>query len=117
MGHPPKYLEEIRAQAEDFSTKRLARQSRLTECTIRNFKNGKGTIRSRSLRKLTRAILDLLVPLWSHGGWGKQGAGRVNKPPDDLLNTRFNLNERLDGLLSFEFHNMHVPTNIIAICG
>jgi len=37
----------------------VARQSRLTECTIRNFKNGKGTIRPRSLRKLTRAIHDL----------------------------------------------------------
>jgi hypothetical protein len=50
------YLEEIRTQAEDFSTKRLARQSTLTECTIRNFKSGKGTIRPRSLRKLTKAI-------------------------------------------------------------
>ena len=52
----PNYLEEIRAQAKQFSTKRLARQARLAEHTIRMFKNGKNTIRPRSLRKLTRAI-------------------------------------------------------------
>jgi hypothetical protein len=52
----PKYLDEIRAQAKQFSTKRLSRQSRLAEDTIRRFKNGKNTIRPRSLRKLTRAI-------------------------------------------------------------
>ena len=45
----PKYLEEIRAQAKEFSTKRLARRSRLGECTIRNFKNGKGNVRAGSL--------------------------------------------------------------------
>ncbi len=55
----PKYLDQIRAEAEEFSTKRLARKSRLTECTIRNFKNGKGNIRPRSLRKLIAAIHDL----------------------------------------------------------
>jgi hypothetical protein len=33
-----KYLAEIRAQAEEFSTKHFARRSRLTDCTIRNFK-------------------------------------------------------------------------------
>jgi hypothetical protein len=55
----PKYLEEIRAQAKEFSTKRLARRSRLGECTIRNFKNGKGNIRPGSLRKLILAIHDL----------------------------------------------------------
>jgi hypothetical protein len=55
----PKYLDEIRAQAKEFSTKRLARQSRLTECTIRNFKNEKGKIRPRTLRKLVGAIHDL----------------------------------------------------------
>jgi hypothetical protein len=54
-----KYLEEVRSEAKQFSTKLLSRQSRLTECTIRNFKNGKGTIRPRSLRKLIRAIHDL----------------------------------------------------------
>ena len=55
----PKYLEEIRARAKEFSTKRLARRSRLGECTIRNFKNGKGNIRPGSLRKLMVAIHDL----------------------------------------------------------
>jgi hypothetical protein len=55
----PNYLDEIREQAEQFSTKRLSRQARLAEDTIRKFKNGKNTIRPRSLRKLTRAIHDL----------------------------------------------------------
>src|SRR5438876_2257293 len=54
-----KYLEQIRAEAKEFSTKRLSRQSRLAECAIRSFKNGKNTIRPRSLRKLVRAIHDL----------------------------------------------------------
>jgi len=54
----PKYLDEIRAQAKEFSTKKLARQSILTEYTIRNFKNEKGKIRLRTLRKLLRAIHD-----------------------------------------------------------
>jgi hypothetical protein len=55
----PKYLDQVRAEAKQFSTKRLARRSRLGECTIRNFKNGKGNIRPRSLRKLIVAIHDL----------------------------------------------------------
>jgi hypothetical protein len=55
----PKYLEEIRAQAKEFSTKLLSRQSAVAECAIRNFKKGKNTIRLRSLRKLIRAIHDL----------------------------------------------------------
>ena len=55
----PKYMDEIRAQAKQFSTKRLSRQARLAEDTIRKFKNGKNTIRPRSLRKVTRAIHDL----------------------------------------------------------
>ena len=55
----PKYLEEIRAQAEQFSTKRLSRQARLAKDTIRKFKNGKNNIRPRTLRKLTRAINEL----------------------------------------------------------
>jgi hypothetical protein len=55
----PNYLDEIRAQAQQFSTKRLHRQAKLAEDTIRKFKNGKNTIRPRSLRKLTRAIHDL----------------------------------------------------------
>ena len=55
----PKYLDEIREQAKQFSTKRLARQSRVAECAIRKFKNGRNTIKARTLRKLTRAIHDL----------------------------------------------------------
>jgi hypothetical protein len=54
-----KYLEEIRAEAKQFSTKLLSRQSRVAECAIRAFKNGKSTIKARTLRKLTRAIHDL----------------------------------------------------------
>ncbi len=55
----PKYLDEIRAQAKPFSTKLLSRRARLSEYAIRMFKNGKNTIRPRTLRKLTRAIHDL----------------------------------------------------------
>jgi hypothetical protein len=55
----PKYLEQIRSEAKQFSTKRLSRQSRLAECAIRNFKNGKNTIRPHSLRKLIMAIHNL----------------------------------------------------------
>jgi hypothetical protein len=44
---------------ERLSTKLLSRKSRLAECSIRNFKNGKNTIRPRSLRRLTMAIHDL----------------------------------------------------------
>src|SRR5690242_689156 len=55
----PKYLEQIRAQVKGFTTKCLCRQSALAECAIRSFKNGKNTIRPRSLRKLIRAIHDL----------------------------------------------------------
>jgi len=54
-----KYLDEIRAQAKEFSTKRLSRKAALAECAIRNFKKGKNTIRPSSLRKLVRAIHDL----------------------------------------------------------
>lgn len=55
----PKYLEEVRAQAKQFSTKLLSRQSAVAECAIRSFKRGSNTIRPRSLRKLIRAIHDL----------------------------------------------------------
>jgi hypothetical protein len=55
----PKYLEEIRAEAKQFSTKLLSRRSRVAECAIRSFKNGKNTIKPLTLRKLTRAIHDL----------------------------------------------------------
>jgi hypothetical protein len=55
----PNYLDEIRAAAKQFSTKLLSRKSSVAECAIRNFKNGKNTIKPRTLRKLTRAIHDL----------------------------------------------------------
>ena len=55
----PRYLDEIRALAKQFSTKRLSHQAGVAEDTVRKFKNGKNTIRPRSLRKLTRAIHDL----------------------------------------------------------
>jgi len=55
----PKYLEDIRAEATQFSTKLLSRKSRVAECAIRHFKNGRNTIKPRTLRKLTRAIHDL----------------------------------------------------------
>jgi len=53
-----KYLEEIRAEAKHFSTKLLSRRSRLAECAIRTFKNGK-IASGLALRKLTMAIHDL----------------------------------------------------------
>jgi len=55
----PKYLDQIRAEAKQFSTKRLSRQARVAECAIRNFKKGKNTIKPGTLQKLTRAIHDL----------------------------------------------------------
>jgi len=55
----PKYLHEIRAAAKQFSTKLLSCASTVAECAIRNLKNGQNTIRSRTLRKLIRAIHDL----------------------------------------------------------
>jgi hypothetical protein len=55
----PKYLDEIRAAAKQFSTKLLSRKAAVAECAIRNFKNGKNNIKPRTLRKLTRAIHDL----------------------------------------------------------
>jgi hypothetical protein len=59
-----KYLDEIRAQAKQFSTKLLSRKSAVAECSIRNFKNGKNVIRARSLRKLLRAIHNLQNKTW-----------------------------------------------------
>ena len=54
-----KYLDEIRAEAKQFSTKLLSRRSRVAECAIRHFKNGKNVIKPRTLRKLIMAIRDL----------------------------------------------------------
>lgn len=55
----PKYVEQIRTEAKQFSTKLLSRQSKIAECAIRKFKNGTNAIKPRTLRKLTRAIHDL----------------------------------------------------------
>lgn len=55
----PKYLDQIRSEAKQFSTKLLSRQSASAECAIRHFKNGRNTIKTRTLRKLTKAIHDL----------------------------------------------------------
>ena len=48
----PTYLDQVRIQAKQFPTKLLSRQSRVAECAIRKFKNGKNTIRPKTLRKL-----------------------------------------------------------------
>ena len=68
------YLERIRTQAKQFSTKLLSRRAAVAECAIRAFKNGSNRIRPRSLRKLTKAIHDLnnktpcqLSTLWQNG--------------------------------------------------
>jgi hypothetical protein len=55
----PKYLDQIRTQANDFSTKGLSRQSGVARSAIMNFKKGKNTIKPRTLRKLTKAIHEL----------------------------------------------------------
>ena len=54
-----KYIDEIRVQVKQFSTKLLSRQARVAECAIRHFKNGKNTIKPRTLRKLIIAIHEL----------------------------------------------------------
>ena len=54
-----KYLDQIRAQAKQFSTRSLSRQSGVAKCAIMNFKKGKNTIKPRTLRKLTKAIHNL----------------------------------------------------------
>ena len=55
----PKYLDQIRAEAKQFSNKRLSRQSGVARSAIMNFKKGRNTIKPRTLRKLTKAIHDL----------------------------------------------------------
>jgi hypothetical protein len=55
----PKYLDQTRTEAKQFSTKLLSRQSRVAECAIRKFKNGKNTIKPLTLRKLTKDIHQL----------------------------------------------------------
>jgi hypothetical protein len=51
-----KYLDEIRAQAKQFSTRSLSRQSAIAKCAIINFKGGKNTIKPRTLQRLIKAI-------------------------------------------------------------
>jgi hypothetical protein len=55
----PKYLDQIRTEAKQFSTKLLSCQSGVARSAIMNFKKGRNTIKSRTLRKLTKAIHDL----------------------------------------------------------
>jgi hypothetical protein len=52
----PKYLDQIRMLAKQFSTRSLSRQSGVAKCAIIRFKKGKNTIKPRTLRKLTKAI-------------------------------------------------------------
>jgi hypothetical protein len=54
-----KYLDQVRTQAKQFSTRSLSRQSGVAKCAIMNFKKGKNTIKQRTLRKLTKAIHEL----------------------------------------------------------
>jgi len=58
-GVDPKYLDQIRAQAKEFSNKRLARKSGVAKSAIMNFKKGRNTIKPLTLQKLIRAIHDL----------------------------------------------------------
>jgi hypothetical protein len=51
-----KYLDQIRTEAKQFSTRSLSRQSGVAKCAIINFKRGKDTIKPRTLRKLTKAM-------------------------------------------------------------
>jgi hypothetical protein len=55
----PKYLDQIRTEAKQFSNKLVSRQSGVASSAIMNFKKGRNTIKPRTLRKLTRAISDL----------------------------------------------------------
>ena len=51
-----KYLDQIRTQAKQFSTRSLSRQSGVAKCAIINFKKGRNSIKPHTLRKLTKAI-------------------------------------------------------------
>jgi hypothetical protein len=55
----PKYLDQIRTEAKQFSNKLLSRQSGVARSAIMNFKKGRNTIKPRTLRKLTKAIHEL----------------------------------------------------------
>jgi hypothetical protein len=47
----PKYLDQIRAEARQFSNKLLSRQSGVARSAIMNFKKGRNAIKPRTLRK------------------------------------------------------------------
>ena len=55
----PKYLDQIREQAKEFSNKRLSRQSGIARSAIMNFKKARNTIKRLTLRKLIKGIHDL----------------------------------------------------------
>src|SRR5579864_648461 len=55
----PKYLDQIRTEAKQFSNKLLSRQSGVARSAIMNLKKGRNTIKPRTLRKLIKAIRDL----------------------------------------------------------
>jgi hypothetical protein len=50
----PKYLDQTRTQAKEFSNKRFSRQSGVARSAIMNFKKGEN-IKPRTLRKLTKS--------------------------------------------------------------
>jgi len=52
----PKYLDQIRAEAKQFSTKSLSEKSGIARSAIMKFKKGRNTIKPLTLRKLTKAI-------------------------------------------------------------
>jgi hypothetical protein len=55
----PKYLDQIRTGAKQFSSKLLSRRSGVARSAIMNFKKGRNTIKWRTLQKLTKAIHNL----------------------------------------------------------
>ncbi len=55
----PKYRDQIRTEAKQFSNKLLSRQSGVARSAIMNFKKGRNTIKPGTLRKLTKAVHDL----------------------------------------------------------
>ncbi|HTT19887.1 MAG TPA: hypothetical protein VMG82_13125 [Candidatus Sulfotelmatobacter sp.] len=63
-GVDPKYLDQIRTQSKAFPNKRLSRQSGVARSAIMHFKKERDTIKSQTLRKLTKAIHDLQIKTW-----------------------------------------------------
>ena len=55
----PKYLDQIRTEAKQFSNKLLSRQSGVARSAIMNFRKGRNTIKPRTFRKVIKAIRDL----------------------------------------------------------